>query len=125
MQIISSKRLLFQEIEYTDETVDGVKTGRRVHNVKNKIIVNADTRPQIVPDWVKDDELFSVCVDDGSVMEITVNQTPRKALAGVSDGPANKQEATPVATFVGDAAKEPAQQGGWATGNTGAGLDTK
>lgn len=126
MQIISSRRLLFQHIEYHDEVVDGKETGRKVHNVKAKIIVNADTRPQVVPDWVKDDELFKVSVEDGTVLEITVAEKPVKALTGVSNGPLSgvDKDKPDVAKFVGDAPNNAEKPTGWATGNTAqTGLD--
>lgn len=83
MQIISSKKLLFQDSEYHDEIVDDKATGRKVHNVKASVTVEADPRPQIVPDWVKNDELFKLCVEDGSIIEVVGSSKPAKPNAGL------------------------------------------
>lgn len=96
MQIISSRRLLFQKTTYHDEVVDGKPTGFRVAAIEAKIIVNADTNPQIVPEWVKDDELYNICVDEGVIMQVTAKGIkPKTSLKGM-----NSQVTTPVAEVI-------------------------
>lgn len=75
MQIISNRRLLFEDVEYTTDP----KTETIVARVKSSIIVNPNIHPQIVPDWVKNTKLFELTESDGNVIEVSVNSAPKAA----------------------------------------------
>jgi hypothetical protein len=72
MQIISNRRLLFQDFEYTKD-----EAGTILAKEKASIFVNPHTLPQIVPDWVKSTKLFELAVEDGNIIEVTVASVPK------------------------------------------------
>lgn len=114
MQIISNRQVLFELTEYHPEMVDGKETGRKVANVIKKIQVSADsTRPQIVPDWVKEDPHYDMLVDEGHIIEVTARTKPLKTKTALKG--ANVEAETPKAAFADEGSiKEPANADtGW------------
>jgi hypothetical protein len=94
VNIISYKRLHFRKFKYTKETKlndAGVNVTQTVAIIEDEIIVPGDGIPKVVPDWVKDDDLFQLNCTDGSCSEITVvpqkikplNNNPRVKITGV------------------------------------------
>lgn len=110
MRIISSKQVLFERIKYVKDEAEKI-----VHNVEEKILVAADTRPQIVPDWVKDEEHFKMLVEDNSIIEVNEKAAKPKGVSNKLKDVAQQTE-TPKAAFdepkPGDESK-PAEQTGW------------
>lgn len=115
MQIISNRQVLFELTEYNPEVIDGKETGRSIAHVVKKLLVAADSvRPQIVPDWVKEDPHYDMLVDEGQIIEVTgrTKQPKKPALKSVVS------EETPKAQFADEvegATKEakPAAETGW------------
>ncbi len=66
MQIISKKRLRFQNFEITVDPRSNEKVAKLVRSIE----VAPSMRRQDVPDWIVNDDLFDLCVDDGSVIPI-------------------------------------------------------
>lgn len=115
MQIISSRRLLFEKTRYADEVIDDKPTSRKVHSVLESIIVSADTRPQIVPEWIKDEELYQICVDDRVLIEVTVSNKP--VLPTTSLKAIKTENEIPVAKFADDVVEQTndVEKTGWVT----------
>ena len=119
MQIISNKQVLFELTKYIPEEIDGKETGRSVAHVEKKILVVADSvRPQVVPDWVKDDPHYEMLVEDGQIMEVT-GKKPGKPKAALKA--ANAEAETPKAAFADEAEgakkeEKPAEETGWGKG---------
>lgn len=106
MRIISAKQVLFERTEYLKDEAE-----KLVHNVKEKILVAADARPQIVPEWVKDEEHFKMLLEDGSIIEVTESKvkTVNNKLKDVA-----QQTETPKAAFDEKVIEEKsAEQTGW------------
>jgi hypothetical protein len=118
MQIISSRRFLFEKETYTKgKDKDGNETIDR--GVSGRIIVAADARPQAVPDWVRDTDLFKAAVDDGTLVEVVIREGVSNDLKGVDNNPKQApqgQGAAPQAQFVGTTTEPKPDQGGWQTG---------
>ncbi len=116
MQIISNRQVLFELTKYNPEVIDGKETGRSVAHVEKKILVVGDTRPQVVPDWVKEDPHYDMLVDDGQIIEVTGKTRPAKPSSKLKG--ANLEAETPKAKFAdeGEANKteeKPAEATGW------------
>lgn len=77
MQITSERKLLFQLVDYKTDPKSKVINA----HVKERVLVSPGPKPQIVPDWVKNDELFKLAVEDGTVSEVNVVERPAKAKA--------------------------------------------
>jgi hypothetical protein len=73
MQIICKKKLHFQD----HEIVDNLKTGEKVAVLKRQTLVSPSAIPQEVPDWIKNDDLFNLSVDDGVITVVNVLSTPK------------------------------------------------
>lgn len=110
MRIISAKQVLFERTEYFED-----ETKKLVHNVKEKILVAADTRPQIVPEWIKEEEHFKMLVEDNSIIEVNEKAVKPKGVSNKLKDVAQQTE-TPKAVFdepkPGDENKS-AEQTGW------------
>jgi len=72
MQIICRKAFHFQQ----HEILDNLKTGEKVAIVKQEFRVQPNPNPQLVPDWLKDEDHFNMCVDDGSIQVVAVLSEP-------------------------------------------------
>lgn len=113
MQIISSRKILFEKTIYKGE--DEARTA----HVEARVLVQPHHLPQEVPDWVGKTEHFELCEEDGTVMEVVyknkANKTPALA-TGVSNSPKLPADGvvTQVAKIVGQDT-EPAKvdQTGW------------
>jgi hypothetical protein len=116
MQIISNRQVLFELTKYNPEVVDGKETGRSVAHVEKKILVAGDVRPQVVPDWVKEDPHYEMLVDDGQIIEVTAKTRPAKPSSKLKG--ANLEAETPKAKFADEGEGEvkedkPADETGW------------
>jgi len=115
--IISSRQILFQDLEYHPRAMKDAFGEREelTHKVKNQILVVASARPQVVPDWVRDTPEFKVYSDDGTIVEVVSAQkriqanNPVHALSNIP-----VEDKTPVAQFA-DAidSQEERPQTGW------------
>ena len=111
MQIICRKRLHFQE----HEIVDNSKTGEKIAILKRQLVVSPSVHPQVVPDFVTNDDLFRLCVEDGTITIVRVLSTPKtKSKAKVE--PASSTEPAEAKET-----KEPDPNSGWGA-KPGAGL---
>jgi hypothetical protein len=77
MQIICRKKLHFQDHEIVHNSVTNEKTAI----LKRQTVVSPSVNPQEVPDWIKTDDLFRLCVEDGSITIVQVLSTPKKKTA--------------------------------------------
>ncbi len=73
MQIITTKCFLFkdatiQDIVCTD--ANGVESITKTEVIHQSIRVNPSSFPQTVPDYVKDDPLFELAVNDGAIVVV-------------------------------------------------------
>jgi hypothetical protein len=68
MQIICKKAFLFQDTEI----VKNPTSGENVAIVKRKIMVQPKVTPQTVPDWIRNDGLFELAIQDDSITEVVV-----------------------------------------------------
>jgi hypothetical protein len=66
MQIISKKRLQFQDYHISVNPLNGEKVAKLVRSFH----ASPSMRPIEVPDWIVNDDLFDSCVADGSVVAI-------------------------------------------------------
>ena len=73
MQIICKKRLLFQD----HEILINQTTNEKVALLKRSHLVTPSVNPQEVPDWIKDDDLFGMNVDDGAITVVRVLSTSK------------------------------------------------
>lgn len=119
MQIISSRKLLFEKTRY-----EGEGESRTAH-VEARVLVQPHHLPQEVPDWVADEELFQLCTEDGTVVEVVYkakNNKPVTAM-GVSNTPklgAGDGVVTQVAKIVGQETQTPkVDPTGWGATVTG------
>lgn len=122
MQIISNRQILFQKHDYKERQMKDAFGERTelVSNVTDKILVVASTRPQIVPDWIKETREFAIYLEDGSIMVLAENfkaSLPNPVDQSVK-GIENKQE-TPKATFA-DEKQDNAPATGWGANPTNA-----
>jgi len=108
MQILCKKAFVFCD---TDIATDP-KSGERVAVVRRKFQVSPKVTPQLVPDWIRNDGLFELAVQDGSITEVVVvskmidrDEKPQP----VADSGAPKTPST-ATTFVTDAGAEALDQ---------------
>ena len=107
MQIICKKRLHFQD----HEIVLNTKTNENVAILKRQHTVAPSIHPQTVPDWIKDEELFRLSIEDGAITIVQVLSAPKTK--GKEPKPSTEEvEKKPV---------EEAAQTGWGA-KPGAGL---
>jgi hypothetical protein len=102
MQIICNRSFHFQQHEILENT----KTGEKVAIVKQEFRVYPSYQPQVVPDWIEDEALFELALEDNSIQVIQIISEPK----------------TKTKTIV-----EHIEQMGWGakpTGNKGVGLKT-
>ena len=124
MQIISGRQFLFEKESYHKNDT----TGELTRHVETNITVRAIPQAQVVPDWVKDTDLFKAAVEDGTIVEVefqgaaptfAVNNESKAGLSGA------QQNIAPLATDTGaqqpaqtqqpQTGLQPGQQGGWGT----------
>jgi hypothetical protein len=74
MQIICRKSFHFQQ----HEILDNAKTGEKVAIVKEEFRVYPSFEPQLVPDWIAKEDLFTLAVDDGSIRIVQVLSESKK-----------------------------------------------
>jgi hypothetical protein len=75
MQIICTKA--FQFIQH--DIVENPTTKEKVAVIKQTHKITPSSHPQIVPDWIRDDDLFDMGVADGSIIEVKViSEVPAK-----------------------------------------------
>jgi hypothetical protein len=73
MQIICCKRLHFQD----HEIVKNTKTDENVAVLKQQTTVAPSIHPQEVPDWIRNDDLFRLSVEDGAITVVQVLSVPK------------------------------------------------
>jgi len=88
MQIICRKKLHFQD----HEIVHNTKTDEKVAIVKRQIVISPSINPQEVPDWIKNDDLFNLSVEDETITIVQVLSAPKKKTAAN----ASKQVESPI-----------------------------
>lgn len=110
MQIISNKRLHFEDTEYNKN-----KDGELTSNVKDAIIVNPSVHAQIVPDWVRATDLFKLSVDDGSVSEVSILSNNSKPLKSISNEPKEIKAVKEAVIVKATGAPDKPVVNGWAT----------
>jgi hypothetical protein len=81
MQIICRKSFHFQQHEILDNT----KTGEKVAIVKQEFRVYPSYVPQLVPDWIEENDLFQMAVDDDSITKVAVLSESKKDKAKKSN----------------------------------------
>ena len=79
MQIISKVSLTFHDAEI----VKNEQTGFFQNKINEAVAVVPSEYPQVVPDWVRDNDLFKFALIDGTVTEIVDNR-PTKPLAAIN-----------------------------------------
>lgn len=124
MQIISSRKLLFEKTIYSGEGET------RTSRVEARVLVQPHHLPQEVPDWVADEDHFELCVADGTVLEVVYkNKSNSKSVTamGVSNTPkvgAGDGVVTQVAKILGQGTEpEKVDQTGWGASSS-AGLSS-
>lgn len=110
MQIISNKRLHFEDTEYNKN-----KDGELTANVKDAIIVNPSVHAQIVPDWVRESDLFKLSVDDGSVSEVSILSSNSKPLKSISNEPKEVKAVKEAVIVKATGAPDKPVVNGWVT----------
>jgi hypothetical protein len=68
MQIICRKKLRIVEYSYTQNNA----TKEKVAIEARSVTIEPDVRVQMVPDWIKQEDHFRMCVDDGTIEEVAV-----------------------------------------------------
>ena len=76
MQIICNKALQFLKTEIKPNQV----TGENVAVHTDTFTVTPSTTPQVVPDWIKEDSLFELSVNSGTIIEVAVLSQPKKTV---------------------------------------------
>ena len=74
MQIILRVKTQFFQREKTTD-----KDGNETLVVKNTVTLNPSGIPQNAPDWITNDPLFNLLVKDGSLVQVSVEQTEKPA----------------------------------------------
>lgn len=82
MQITSERKLLFQLVDYKTDP----KTKEIRAHVKERVLVSPNPKPQIVPDWVRNDDLFKMALADGTVQEVNVVERPAAKAKATAPG---------------------------------------
>lgn len=68
MQIICKRAYVFCDTEIHDNPT----TNEKMAVVKRKFAVSPNVNPQSVPDWIRNDGLFELAVQDGAITEVVV-----------------------------------------------------
>jgi hypothetical protein len=68
MQIICTKAFQFLQTEIKENP----STKESIAVIKQTFKITPSSRPQVVPDWIKEDELFDLGVKDGSITEVMI-----------------------------------------------------
>jgi hypothetical protein len=77
MQIICTKA--FQFIQH--DIVENPTTKEKVAVIKQTHKITPSSNPQLVPDWIREDDLFAMGVADGSIKEVRfeiISEVPAK-----------------------------------------------
>jgi hypothetical protein len=74
MQIVAKKRYQFNDYLYSIHP----RNGEVIATLQHSFHVTPSLRPQLVPDWIRDDDLFDMGVADGSI--VTVGDVPAKTV---------------------------------------------
>jgi hypothetical protein len=68
MNCIVKKALGFNEYQITTHP-----TGEKVAKLIRSYTVKPSMRPQVVPDWISNDDLFNIAIADGSLIVVSSN----------------------------------------------------
>jgi hypothetical protein len=127
MQIVAKKKLQFQDFDITISPIHG----ERIATLKQSYTVSPSMRPQSVPDWIVNDELFDLAMSDGSIVAIgpipekpARESKPEPTLTPAQIAQASKQEqaelhamlSTPIGELAGltsQSASYPTTSKGW------------
>lgn len=106
MQIISSRKILFEKTTYKGEGET------RTAHVEARVLVSPHHLPQEVPEWVGETEHFDMLTEDGTVVEVMYKAKNNKSVTamGVSNAPklgAGDNVITQVAKVIGQEAETP------------------
>lgn len=74
MQVIAHKRMTFHRADVKPHP----RTGENMHLIHESHTVVPSVVPQEVPNWIKDDGLFELAVEDGSLIPVAVLAKPEK-----------------------------------------------
>ena len=104
MQIISNTAAIFEK-----HKVNTLEDGTRLAELIDSIQVNPSPYPQIVPDWVKDNDLYKLMIRDGSAVEVNYGQSDK--VAQVPATPIKETKPTQPATKLAEIVKpQPSKQ---------------
>lgn len=81
MQIICKKKLQFNDYEITINPRNKEKVAKLVRS----FIASPSMRPQLVPEWVRQDDMFDLALADGSL--VPIGDVPPKLSKPVIDEP--------------------------------------
>jgi hypothetical protein len=103
-QILSSRSFLFEEETYTEDPKD---PERRVRSVGARVRVVASDRPQVVPDWVAETELYNTAIEDGTIMEFVMRKQAVLTTVNNESKASAKQQIAPQAAFADELVGKP------------------